>query len=155
MLLNIPHFIPPELLSTLCEMGHSDRIVLADANFPGASIAKKGNVKFIRMDGTNIPELLDAVLQLIPLDHCPAQPVLLMQKMESDAHLEIPIWDEYKKIVGKYAPQGENAVGHMDRFDFYDAAENVYCIVQTGESSIYANVMVQKGVVVENAESNC
>lgn len=155
MLQNIPKFIPPELLSTLCEMGHSDRIVLADANFPGSSISKKANVKLVRMDGTGIPELLEAVLQLIPLDHCVEQPVMLMQKMERDADLEIPIWDVYQKIVATHAPQGENAVGFMDRFDFYDAAENVYCIVQTGESSIYANVMVQKGVVVKNTENNC
>ena len=41
----------------------------------------------------------------------------------------------------------KKAVGNVDRFDFYDEAKKVYCIIATGESAVYANVMLQKGVV--------
>ena len=58
-----------------------------------------------------------------------------------------PIWDAYKEIVAKYDERGAEAVGNIDRFDFYDEAKQVYCIIATGESAVYANVMLQKGVV--------
>lgn len=38
-------------------------------------------------------------------------------------------------------------MGHSDRFDFYDEAKKVYCIIATGEAAVYANVMLQKDVV--------
>ena len=65
MLRNIPKILPPELVKTMMEMGHSDVLILADANFPGTAHAKK----MIRMDGIMIPELLEAILQLFPLDN--------------------------------------------------------------------------------------
>ncbi len=40
MLKGIPKNVSPELLKVLCEMGHGDEMVIADANFPSASIAK-------------------------------------------------------------------------------------------------------------------
>ena len=60
MLKGIPKIISPELLKVLCEMGHSDRIVIADGNFPAESMGK--DAKVIRMDGHGIPEILDAIL---------------------------------------------------------------------------------------------
>lgn len=147
MLLNVPKLMSPELLSTLCEMGHSDVIVLGDANFPGKRFAHAGNCKFLRADGIPGAALLDAVLSMIPLDTYVEHPVMLMAKMECDQDLEITIWEEYQKIVSKYDARGEKAVGFLERFRYYDMAQKAYCIVQTGEEAIYANVMIQKGVV--------
>ena len=147
MLKNIPTILSPDLLKVLCEMGHSDRICISDGNFPGAAMAKAKNAIFLRADGHGVPELLEAILQVIPTDTYVEKPVLLMDKMECDKDLEIPIWDTYKQIVAKYDARGEAAVGNIDRFDFYDEAKDCYCIIQTGETAIYANVIVQKGVI--------
>lgn len=147
MLLNVPKNLSPELLSTLCEMGHSDVIVLGDANFPGRRFANEGNCKFLRADGISGPSLLDAILTMIPLDAYVESPVKLMQTMDCDKDMEIPIWEEYKKIVAAHDARGEKAVGFLDRFVFYEEAQKSYCIVQTGEEAVYANVMLQKGVV--------
>ncbi len=147
MLLNVPKLLSPELLATLCEMGHSDVIVIGDANFPGKRFAHAGDCKFLRADGISGAALLDAVLSVIPLDSYVERPVLLMDTMECDKDLEIPIWDEYKKIVAKHDERGEAAVGFLERFEFYDQAQKSYVIVQSGEEAIYANVMIQKGVV--------
>ena len=147
MLKNIPTILSPDLLKVLCEMGHSDRICISDGNFPGAAMAKAKNAIFLRADGHGVPELLEAILQVIPTDTYVEKPVLLMEKMECDKDLEIPIWDTYKQIVAKYDARGEAAVGNIDRFDFYDEAKDCYCIIQTGETAIYANVIVQKGVI--------
>ena len=147
MLKNIPSILSPELLKVLAEMGHSDRICIGDGNFPGSSMAKAKNAIFLRADGHGVPEILDAILQVMPLDSYVEQPAILMEKMERDAALDIPVWKTYKEIIAKYDSRGEEAVGNIDRFDFYDEAKDCYCIIQTGESQIYANIILQKGVI--------
>ena len=140
--------LSPELLKVLCEMGHSDRIVIADGNFPSESMGKDAIV--IRCDGHGVPEILDAILQVFPLDTYVENPVNLMQLMPDDVgKVETPIWDTYKEIVKKHDDRGEAAIGNIERFAFYDEAKTAYAIIATGESAIYANVMLQKGVVVE------
>ncbi len=146
MLKGIPKILSPELLKVLCEMGHSDRIVIADGNFPSESMGK--NAIVIRMDGHGVPEILDAILQVFPLDSYVEQPVQLMELMDCDkGRVATPIWDTYKEIVTKYDDRGEKAVGNIERFAFYEEAKKAYCIIATSESAIYANVMLQKGVV--------
>lgn len=147
MLLNVPKILSPELLKILCEMGHSDTILFADANYPGANAAMKNGAVFIRADGHGMPELLDAVLQLIPLDTYTDTPVMLMDVDKRDKGMKIPIHDAYRAIVKKYDARGEAAVGQLERYAFYEKANQAYCIVQTGEEAVYANVLLQKGVI--------
>ena len=145
MLKGIPKILSPELLKVLSEMGHSDRLVIADGNFPAESMGK--NAIVIRMDGLGIPELLDAILQVFPLDTYVEHPVNLMEVMPGDP-VETPIWDTYEEIVGKHDDRGSAAIGQIERFAFYEEAKKVYAIIATGESALYANIMLQKGVVV-------
>jgi L-fucose mutarotase len=147
MLKGVPKILSPELIKVLCEMGHSDVIVLGDGNFPGARFAKEGGSLFLRMDGHGVPELLDAILHLIPLDTYVENPVMLMNTAPRDKDMEIPIWETYKDIVSRHDVRGAGCVGFYERFDFYEAAKRAYCIVQTGESAVYANAILQKGVI--------
>ena len=144
MLKNIPKILSPELLKVLCEMGHSDTIVIADGNFPAESMGK--NAKVIRCDGHGGAELLDAILQLFPLDTYVEKPVSLMEVVLGDK-VETPIWDEYKSIVAKYDDRGADTVANIERFAFYEKAREAYAIIATGESALYANVILQKGVI--------
>ena len=144
MLKGIPKILSPELLKVLCEMGHSDRLVIADGNFPSESMGK--NAKVIRCDGHGVSELLEAILTVFPLDTYVETPVSLMQVMPGD-NVETPIWDEYKEIVSRFDERGENAIGQTERFAFYDEAKTAYTIIVTGEAALYANIMLQKGVV--------
>lgn len=146
MLKGIPQILSPELLKVLCEMGHSDRLVLADGNFPAESMGKDAIV--IRCDGHGVPELMEAILKVFPLDTYVEKPVNLMEVMAGDT-VETPIWDTYKEIVAKYDDRGEKAVGNIERFEFYEQAKKAYAIIATSEKALYANVMLQKGVVVE------
>lgn len=143
MLKGIPKILSPELLKVLCEMGHGDRIVIADGNFPSESVGK--NAIVIRMDGHGACDVLEAILQLFPLDTYVEKPVNLMQVVPGD-NVETPIWDEYKKIIAKNDDRAD-IVGNIERFAFYDEAKKAYAIIATGESALYANVMLQKGVV--------
>lgn len=145
MLKGIPGILSPELLKVLCEMGHGDTIVISDGNFPAESVGKDAVV--IRCDGHGVPELLDAILQLFPLDTYVENPVHLMQVVPGD-HVQTPIWDTYRQIIQKYDPRGQNAVGQFERFAFYEEAKKAYAIIATGEKALYANIMLQKGVVV-------
>ena len=144
MLKGIPQIISPELLKVLCEMGHSDRIVIADGNFPAESMGK--NAKVIRCDGHGVPELLDAILQLFPLDTYVEKPVILMEVMPGD-NAKTPIWDTYKEIIAKHDERGADTVGTIERFAFYEEAKTAYAIIAASEKAIYANVMLQKGVI--------
>lgn len=140
MLKNIPSIISPELLKILHEMGHSDEIVIGDGNFPAASNAKR----LIRADGHGVPELLDAILQLLPLDTYVDAPVMLMQVTPGD-DVDPVIWKDYRKIVDKH--QDNVKFEEIERFAFYERARDAYAIVATGESALYANVILKKGVV--------
>ncbi len=140
MLKNIPSIISPELLKILHEMGHSDEIVIGDGNFPAASNAKR----LVRADGHGVPELLDAILQLFPLDTYVEAPVMLMQVTPGD-DVDPVIWKEYRKIVDKH--QDNVNFEEIERFAFYERARDAYAIVATGEGALYANVILKKGVV--------
>ena len=144
MLKGIPAILSPELLKVLCEMGHGDKIVIADGNFASASTGKNSIV--IRCDGHNVPELLDAILQLFPLDTYAEKPVTLMAVLPGDT-VETPIWDVYKEIIAKYDDRGDSIVGEVSRSDFYDEARGAYAIIATSEKALYANIMLQKGVI--------
>ena len=144
MLKGIPKILSPQLLKVLCEMGHGDRIVISDGNFPAESIGKNGIV--VRLDGHNVPEVLDAVLTVFPLDTYVEHPVNLMEVMKGDP-VETPIWDTYADILKKHDDRDSDMIGHIERFAFYEEAAGAYAVVVTGESALYANIMLQKGVV--------
>ncbi len=139
MLKGIPKIISPDLLMILDKMGHGDEIVFSDGNFPGQSIGRI----VLRADPCGVPELLRAVLQLFPLDTYDDN-FYLMDKTESDRNLEIPIWEEYKAIAAEHT---DRAPVFLERFAFYERARKAFAVVVTGESAIYANVILKKGVV--------
>lgn len=139
MLKGIPALISPELLKILCEMGHGDEIVIGDGNFPAASCAQR----LIRCDGLGVPEILDAVLQLFPLDTYVASPVALMATTKDDPTPEI--WAAYEDIVKKH--NGETEISQIERFDFYDRTKKAYAVIATSEKALYANIILKKGVI--------
>lgn len=144
MLKGISPLISPELLMALAQMGHGDELVLADGNFPCHSVGKDAIV--IRADGHGVPELLDAILSLIPLDRYTEKPVALMQVVPGDTCGTPEIWQTYEKILADHEPD-HHAIEWTERFAFYERAKHAYLIVATGEKAIYANVLLKKGVV--------
>jgi L-fucose mutarotase len=141
MLKGIPNILSPELLKILMEMGHGDEIVLADGNFPAAANAQR----LIRCDGHNVPDLLDAILKLFPLDNFVKQPVSLMDIVPGDNY-KPEIWNDYKQIVNKYDSHFED-FEMVERFKFYSRAQKAYAIVATGEMARYANIILKKGII--------
>lgn len=144
MLKGISPVISPELLKALAEMGHGDELVIADGNFPCHSVGKNSVV--IRADGHGVPEILDAVLKLIPLDTYTEKPVALMEVVKGDTCGTPEIWSTYEEILEKYEPD-HHAIDYTERFAFYERAKDAYLIIATGEKAIYANILLKKGVV--------
>lgn len=145
MLKNIPSILSPELLKVLCEMGHGDELVIADGNFPSESVGKNSIV--IRADGHGVPELLDAILQVFPLDSYSENPVGLMEVVKGDSCPRPVIWDTFERILEKHEPE-HHGIEWIERFEFYERAQTAYAVIATGETAQYANVMLKKGVVL-------
>ncbi len=141
MLKNIPDVISPELMYVLMEMGHGDEIVLADGNFPAANVAQR----LIRCDGHGVPEILQAVLKFFPLDIYVEQPVALMSVVPGD-NTKPTIWEEYSKII-KASGERFTDFEFVERFAFYDRAQDAYAVVATSEKALYANIILKKGVI--------
>jgi L-fucose mutarotase len=137
MLKGISPLLSPELLKVLCEMGHGDEIVLADANYPVCS----SGPKVIRADGLAMPGLLEAILKLFPLDTYAKENVILMASNEGRPE----IWDKYEEILK--ASEEDARITAIERFDFYRRASNAYAVVATGERALYANIILKKGVI--------
>ena len=145
MLKGISPILGPQLLKVLCEMGHSDTIVIADGNFPAETMGKDGIV--IRMDGHGVPEILKAILEVFPLDQYIDKPVKLMERCEGD-NADVSIWKKYDEIVSNADSRGTALIEKLERFSFYEESRKAYCVIATSETSQYANVILQKGCVL-------
>lgn len=140
MLKNIPSILSPELLKVIMEMGHGDELVIGDGNFPAASM----NDRVIRLDGHGVEAILEALLTLFPLDTY-APNAFLMEKVAGD-NAQTPIWDSYQKIAAT-GDAGFKGFEMIERFAFYERSRTAYAIIATGETSLYANIILKKGVV--------
>ncbi len=139
MLKGIPKIISPELLKILAEMGHGDEIVIADGNFPAASIGQR----VIRADGHGAAELFSAILSLVPLDTYAEENIILMSVVPGD-DVTPTIWEDYTAIA---SAEPAFRLGFEERFAFYERAKGAYAVIATGESALYANIIVKKGVI--------
>ena len=141
MLKNIPEVISPELMKVLMEMGHDYEIVLADGNFPAASMAQR----LIRCEGHGVCEILEAVLKFLPLDQYAKHPVALMAVVPGDK-TKPTIWDQYRKII-KDSGEKFTEFEFVERFAFYERAKKAYAIIASGEKALYGNIILKKGVL--------
>ena len=142
MLKGISPVLSPELLKLIAEMGHGDELVIADGNFPGTSVGRR----CVRLDGHGGAEVMRAVIRLFPLDDFVEAPLAVMEvpsgMFEGD---RAPIWAEYEAIGKTDLPQAKFEL--MEHEAFIERARRAYAVVQTGESALYANIILRKGVV--------
>ena len=142
MLKGISPLLPPELLKILAEMGHGDELVIGDGNFPAATMGKR----CVRCDGHGAVAVMDAVLSLLPLDDFVDAPVTLMEVVPGTVPGgEPPVWAEFRQVLARREP-GAN-IGFEERFAFYERSRRAFATVQTGESALYACVILKKGVI--------
>lgn len=139
MLVGVHPLLTPDLLHALASMGHGDELVLADANFPAAAIARR----LVSLPGTDAPHALEAVLTVFPLDTSTSPAVFTMQVAGRNAALPAPV-EDFQRVLGATA-----TIGSIERFAFYERARSAFAVVRTGELRPYGNVILVKGVVNE------
>lgn len=137
MLINIDPILSPDLLHALRAMGHGDEIAVVDANFPGTSTAQQ----LIRLDGISVTRATEAVLSVMPLDDFVDVPAVTMEVVGSPDEVP-PAVSELRAVVGD-----RGRCGTVERFAFYERAKECFAIVQTGETRLYGNIILKKGVV--------
>ena len=138
MLKGVPSVISPELLKILAQMGHGDELVICDANCPALQFNK--NCLWCSVDSA--PGLMDAVLQLLPLDTY-EKPVYMMEKVPGDEHIPADNWDEYHAVLAKHT---DETPVHMERFAFYEKMRTAAAAVITADVRPYGNIIIKKGV---------
>ena len=140
MLKGISPLLSPDLLSLMCRMGHGDELILADAHFPGESVAQR----VVRADGLRIHDLIDAILPLFDLDTFVKSPVLMMDAVPGDT-LDPAVERRYREAIDRHAAATPPIV-RLERFAFYERAKLAFGVVMTGETSKYGNIILKKGV---------
>ena len=141
MLKGIDPLLNADILYTLRAMGHGDDIVIADANFPAETMARK----LIRMEGATGPRMLEAVLSVLPIDDFVPDPALRIEVV-GDADAEPEVCREYREILAR-AEHGRVQLGKIDRFAFYERARQAFAVIATGEPRLYGCVLLKKGVI--------
>ena len=141
MLKGIHPLLTPDLLRALAAMGHGDTIAIVDANFPAQSVSRS----VIGVSGAGAPELLDAVLTLLPLDTTASPPAYTMQVIGEPDAVPEPVAD-FAMVFTDHA-LGDCEIGRLERHAFYDAARQAFAVVQTGEIRPYGNILLVKGVL--------
>ena len=141
MLLGIDPLLGPDCRAVLRGMGHGDRLVLADANFPAASSA----ARLVRMDGVGLLSALGAVLSVLPLDDFEPNALVSMQVVGAPSEV-LPIVQGMQALVDRMVP-GAPRIISVERFAFYELARKAYAIIATGERAFYGNLILRKGVL--------
>ena len=150
MLININPVLSPELLFHLRSMGHGEKLILADANFP----ANTSNDKVIRLDGVGIKDAASAILSVFPLDSFVVSkggsPALRMEVDDKPDELT-ETHKEFIEVVKNVS--GKNwKVGSITRQDFYKEAKNAYCIVTTTDTRPFGCFILTKGVILPDGK---
>lgn len=143
MLKGLDKILTGDLLKVLCDMGHGDEVVIADANFPGETCAKR----LIRLPGLGGDRVSQAVLSVLPMDTYKSPAVMDMTDEDKAKGMQDPVmWEVYQRNID--AAEGKAVVVEkVERYAFYERAKEAYAVIQTGEEKIYGNLILVKGLV--------
>jgi len=142
MLRGISPLLSPDLLSVLASMGHSDEIAIVDANFPAASNANR----LVRACGVSATDMVGAVLSLLPLDAYAQDGAAFSMEVVGEPETTPSIVQAFQHLIRTKADHPCEIVS-VERFAFYERSKRAFAIVATGETRLYGNLILKKGVV--------
>jgi L-fucose mutarotase len=146
VLKNVNPLLNADVLYALRAMGHGDRLVLCDTNFPADSVARETVLgKLLRIDSVTTAEATRAILSAMPLDTFIPDAAMRMEIVGNPT--EVPavqkeVQAEIDKAEGKSWP-----LVPVERMAFYEIAKKSYCVIATGERRFYGCFMLTKGVI--------
>lgn len=138
MLYGIPKTFTPDLLKLMMALGHGEKLLICDGNFP----YKSRNKETVFITNIRIPDLLEEILKFYPLDHAVDLPTVVMEGAVANG-----TFDKYAKVISGF--RDGKSIDTTDRFNFYDLADQVQGIVVTNDDIKFGNIILQKGIVVD------
>jgi L-fucose mutarotase len=129
--------IHPELLRALGAAGHGAKVLVSDGNYPVSTKAPASAARVYLNLAPGMLRVTDVLAVLID-----AIPIEAAEVMIPATGPEPPIFGEFRDLL-------DVELRPLGRQEFYDAAgsPDVAVVVATGESRIYANLLLTVGVV--------
>ena len=146
MLKTIDPALNADVLFALRAMGHGDRLVVCDTNFPADSIARRTALgRLLRIDNVSAARGVGAILSVLPLDTFVEDAAIRMEIVGSPLDVP-PVQQEVQAAIDHAEGKSWPLVG-VERHAFYEKAKTAYCIIATGERRFYGCFMFTKGVI--------
>ncbi|WP_316173905.1 RbsD/FucU family protein [Bradyrhizobium sp. SZCCHNRI1073] len=152
MLKGIDPLLNADVLHALRAMGHGDRLVICDTNFPADAIARQtvfGGL--LRIDNVSAARAVQAVLSVLPLDSFIDDAAVRMEVVGSPEEVT-PVQQEVQAVIDRAEGRSWPLVG-VERFAFYEMARSAYCVIATGERRFYGCFIFSKGVIPPDGAS--
>jgi L-fucose mutarotase len=146
MLKTIDPLLNADVLYALRAMGHGDRLVVCDGNFPADSVARQTAFgRLLRIDNVSAPRAVRALLSLLPLDTFVDDAAIRMEIVGSP-HEVPPVQKEVQAEIDRAEGRSLALVG-LERHAFYEKAKTAYAVIATGERRFYGCFLFTKGVI--------
>lgn len=141
MLKTIPPALTPDLLWILAAMGHGDRLVLANANYP----AYARQARTVPLPGLSLVEAGRAIAQLMPVDDLAEAPV---HHMVADGRGDelLAVHRDVQQVL-EAAERRPIGMKPLPREDFLALAATAFATVHTADNRPYGCFVIAKGVV--------
>ena len=87
------------------------------------------------------PELLSVLFRMGHGDE-----IVLADAFFTGDALDPAVEAEYRTVVDRYWP-ATPPIARMERFAFYERTKKAFAVVMTGETAVYGNLILKKGVI--------
>ncbi|MGJ5020308.1 RbsD/FucU family protein [Bradyrhizobium oligotrophicum] len=146
MLKGIDPLLNADVLYALRAMGHGDRLVICDTNFPADAIARQTVFgELLRIDNVSAARAVQAVLSVLPLDTFIDDAAIRMEVVGKPEEVA-PVQQEVQAVTNSAEGRPWPLVG-VERYAFYAMAKSAYCVIATGERRFYGCFIFSKGVI--------
>lgn len=151
MLKGINPLLNADVLYALRAMGHGDRLVVCDTNFPADSIARQTVFgELLRIDNVSTAKAIEAILSVLPLDTFVDDAAIRMEIVGQPQEVP-PVQREVQDAIDRAEGRSWPLVG-VERHAFYEKAKTAYCVIATGERRFYGCFLFSKGVIALDGE---
>ena len=151
MLKGINPLLNADVLYALRAMGHGDRLVVCDTNFPADSIARQTVFgELLRIDNVSTAKAIEAILSVMPLDTFVDDAAMRMEIVGQPQEVP-PVQREVQAVIDRAEGRSLPLVG-VERHAFYEKAKTAYCVIATGERRFYGCFLFTKGVIAPDGE---
>ncbi|QAU47861.1 RbsD/FucU family protein [Bradyrhizobium guangzhouense] len=151
MLKGINPLLNADVLYALRAMGHGDRLVVCDTNFPADSIARQTAFgELLRIDNVSTAKAIEAILSVLLLDTFVDDAAMRMEIVGQPQEVP-PVQHEVQAVIDRAEGRSWPLVG-VERHAFYEKAKAAYCVIATGERRFYGCFILSKGVIAPDGE---